>query len=71
MALRHLAQELKDIIMDHCPPHYAQRFSNLFYANLTDEQMYKRVWGKIFKDYRWISQAERVASLLSLYVLIV
>ena len=59
MPLPHLAQKLKELIVDHSRIHPARYISRIFRMNSASERT-RKIWGEIFKDYRWISTAEKV-----------
>jgi hypothetical protein len=60
MSLPYLAQELKELIVDHLPLYPARYISRIFRVNLTSEMRTRKIWDEIFKDYRWISTAGKM-----------
>jgi hypothetical protein len=66
MPLPYLAQELKELIVDHLPLHPARYISRIFRVNLKSEMRTRKIWGEIFKDNGWISTAEEMGLTPSL-----
>jgi hypothetical protein len=60
MPLPNLAQELKEMIVDHLPLRPSRYISRIFRVKLTSEMRTKKIWGAIFADHRGIRNTEKM-----------